>query len=441
MAAKSLAIKDYKKIPGEIDPNDPTTYIFPQVASKRNAKPTYWRIIVRLVEANIYDERGEDSFRLIADEYFNNKPISNTYGWIKVLSKVGENGKVKKAPPTYVKSGKNIGKANQTNVFTQALRDALSKYNKQLQKSREDIVAPITLYPPMLAQEKSKQKSPVDYSREVYIQKKFNGVRVVSAAHNGQIIMYSRARHIYPGFSHIRPELGEIFAKYPNIYLDGEVYKHGVDLQIISGTARKEIGAECVELKLDYYIFDCFDPARPDLTFSQRLAIIQEIEKNFGHLIFVKFVETNRVKNEEEAQAFYQHYLSGGYEGAILRLDAPYKYSYNDYHSSNLLKMKPVHDAEFRIIGYTSGRVGKAEGVLMFILQTKSGKEFTINLGMPIEERKELYAKMGTIEDNGKTHFENHYKGKLLTVMFDELSSDGVPVRARTQGIVLRNYE
>ena len=48
---------------------------------------------------------------------------------------------------------------------------------------------------------------------------------------------------------------------------------------------------------------------------------------------------------------------------------------------------------------------------------------------------------MSQVEENGLTHFENKYKGKMLTIKYDELSTDGVPVRARTDGIVIRDYE
>jgi hypothetical protein len=60
---------------------------------------------------------------------------------------------------------------------------------------------------------------------------------------------------------------------------------------------------------------------------------------------------------------------------------------------------------------------------------------------MPIADRVALFKKMGAAEANGKTHFENAYAGKRMTIQYDELSKDGVPLRIVTDGIVLRDYE
>jgi hypothetical protein len=39
------------------------------------------------------------------------------------------------------------------------------------------------------------------------------------------------------------------------------------------------------------------------------------------------------------------------------------------------------------------------------------------------------------------TIFDTQYKGKYITVIFDEWSRFGVPLRARTEGIIIRDYE
>lgn len=475
MASKSVTIRDFRaELPGKL--TDPHTYSFDQVIStNRNNKSTYWTIIVRLcIESNnkLVDENGdnpEDKFVMLEDSYFDSKTVipqqagRNIVGWIKVLSKTGDDGKVKKSPPTYVREGKNIGKANATNVLTQALRDALSKHNKQSAKSAEGDVVEIggcEMYPPMLSQAYADQKNPVDWSLPTpkYVQYKFNGVRsIATLTTDGVVSMYSRTRKLYPGFSYLKTELSYVFQRFvqkdiTGVYLDGEVYKHGVPLQIISGTARRELNESSQEIaQLEYHIYDLFIPARPLLTQTERFAILKQITDEIeadattiANIPHLKFVTTWKIQTKAELDDKYNQALADGFEGLMLRLDKPYEYSYNDYHSKTLLKFKPTLDGEYKITGFLAGTQGKSEGALMFELEipTPNGpRSLTINLGMELDVRKQLYTKMSEIEENGLTHFINKYKGKMLTIKYDELSEDGVPVRARTDGIIIRDYE
>jgi hypothetical protein len=95
--------------------------------------------------------------------------------------------------------------------------------------------------------------------------------------------------------------------------------------------------------------------------------------------------------------------------------------------------MKPTYDAEFEIIGWETGEKGKAAEALMIICQTDDGKKFNVTPMGELPDRIALAKKMNTIEENGKTHFENHWRGKRVTIYFDEKSVDGVPQRARTK--------
>ena len=469
MASKSVTIRDFRKeLPGKLTQTH--TYSFDQVVStNRNGKTTYWTIIVRLCiesDTKLLDENGDnpnDKFVLIDDSFFDSKTVIEpqggfpVVGWIKVLSKTGDDGKIKKSPPTYIREGKNIGKANATNVFTQALRDAFSKYNKQMAKSVEGEPTNeegCEMYPPMLSQSYADQKVPVDWSlpSPKYVQYKFNGVRAIATMNaEGDVVMYSRTRKVYPGFSYLKAELFQLLLvavdqKMQNVYLDGEVYKHGVPLQVISGTARQELNESKQEIiKLEYHVYDLFIPDKPALTQTERMELLKKLQEQAGELKYIKFVTTWRIESKAELDQKYATALADGFEGLMLRLDKPYEYSYNDYHSKYLLKFKPTLDGEYKILGYLAGTQGKSEGALMFELEIPNPngppRVLTINLGMELDERKQLYVKMSQVEENGLTHFENKYKGKMLTIKYDELSTDGVPVRARTDGIVIRDYE
>jgi len=455
MSSTAINIKDFaSELPGAIDPKDPTQYVFPEIQStNQHKKQMFYSIVVRLEKT---ETDGTKTFIPLVPKYFDSKEVIpvGVVGYIKVLSKVKETGAYKKSEPTYVKTGKNLGKANQTNVFTQALRDAYSKYNKHKQKSStlDSNKTTIELYPPMLSQWLSDQAqfTDEDYAN-AWTQVKLNGVRVVATVdivepNTRQIIFYSRSRHLYPGFKYIKDELDAVFLYFEKeqgmkIYLDGEIYKHGVDLQTTSGDARKESKSEATDIKYNYNIFDVFVPAQPELTFSQRLKLLDIIQLQTATTNYIKVVPTVKVESKIHFDELYKAALKDNYEGIMLRTDTPYRYSYNSYHSKSLLKLKPVHDGEYKIVGYTAGTKGKAEGDLMFILETATGKQFTITLGLTSTERKRLYQEMEVKDTDGVTTFEKKYKGKQLTIQYAELSSDGVPVQARTEGIVIRDYE
>jgi DNA ligase-1 len=426
MASKSINITDYKKdLPGKIV--DDITYAFPQVESiTSSGKKLQWRIIIRIV-------KGNNDFQIIKLEYFSGQLAPEYSGWINVISKAGDDGKVRNSTPTIITEGKNLGKSNETNVFTQALRDAYGLYNKQAAKSTEDN----DLFPPMLAQRLDAQTTPPDFTAEVFIQRKFNGVRVVAGVVK-DVIMYSRTRKLYKGFEDIKQEIKIIIDKFNNdnpekhLYLDGELYKHGMSLQDISGMARR---GEKKAGQLQYYVYDCFvieNHTLAGLKFGERNKIIEKyIPKSTTHIVPV---ETFRVNSLDEANNYYNKFIKENYEGAIVRLNTPYQFSYNSYHSPSLLKMKPAFDDEFKIVGYSAGEKGKAKDAIMFELETNAGKRFTVTPGLTLEERKQLYKRM-------PADFDTKYKGKLLTVTYDELSKDGIPSRARTEGIVIRDYE
>lgn len=446
MASTHVTIRDYSSdIPGAMA-DDGKTWEFPVVRSvNAHGREMMWRIIVRVFFGD--DVPGpEDSgaFVPIEDNYFESqRPLpAGMRGWMFVFSGV-VGGKVRDSVPTVVASGKNLGKKSATNVWTQALRDALGLYNKARKNSSAagDDAGAIKLYPPMLSQRYDEQTVPptVDADHPVAVQRKYDGVRAMAVlAGEGDVIMYSRKLNGYNDLDHIRGELVGLLRDAPaGIYLDGELYAHGVALQDISGIARRGGGVD--EKRVKYIVYDCVDPSRPDMGQFERAKVLDGLfaGRTLSH---VERAETQIVTSMAEVQALYERYLADGYEGAMLRVDAPYEYSYNNRHSANLLKFKPTLDHEFEIVGFTTGRRGKAARALMVICKTDDGREFNVTPAMEIAERIALANKMAEVEHNGKTHFENHWKGKKIIVKFASWSKDRVPQQGRTE-LVVRTWD
>lgn len=453
MASNAVTIRDYaREIPGALSP-DRSRWVFPTIVGKTTrGKETNWVIYVRLFKRNESFKLPDipaDAFVEILDSYFDSSPLpEDIYAWINVDSgQVG--GKVKKSVPTIIRAGKNIGKVNATNVFTQALRDALGLYNKQVTKASGAVAAApgvrTELYPPMLAQvlKDLKVKPRIDEDHPWYVQRKYNGVRTVTTLDCGdpdtlgdcRVIMYSRRKKLIPSFRYIKDELEPVLRMFweegRRLYIDGELYKHGVALQDISGISRRE--DQPSDVRYDYMIYDIFIANEPELTYLQRKNLLDDVfsEFEFKHC---KDVETFNVYSEGEMVDLYNSFIEEKYEGAMVRIpDEKYSYSYNENHSRSLLKVKPVYDAEFEIVGYTTGERGKAAQALMVICKTEKGLKFDVTPALELDARIALAKKMSEVEPNGKTHFENHWLGRPLIVYYDEMSRDNVPQRARTR--------
>jgi hypothetical protein len=455
MAAKSLIIKDYRReIPGGLN-EAATEWVFPAIEYPNGTgKNNKWQIKVKLFR----EQNGEKVFVGILDEYFDaTSDMTGIQGWIKVdAGMIG--GKVRESEPTVVTSGRNIGRANATNVFQQTLRDALSLHNKQMSKvAREVPKGQTERYPPMLAQDLRTIINKPDITRGVYIQRKYNGVRGVATLdfveNTPVVIIYSRRGKLYPGLNHIKQELLPIFMQYhtqgKKLYLDGELYLHGRPLQEIAGIARRdrERGDALDAIMLQYHVYDCFFADELDLTYANRKARLEDICRMFAELEYLQCVETVYVTDQTELTRLYNLYLEQGYEGAMIRpSDQTYQFSRNDYHSPNLLKMKPRYDAEYEIIGYTHGDKGKASKALMMICKTATGIEFHVTPAKPLPWRIRMYTRMGQLvnaegptDENTPpsgpqiTVFERDYKGKKLIVYYDEKTVDDVPARASTE--------
>jgi ATP-dependent DNA ligase len=304
-------------------------------------------------------------------------------------------------------------------------------YNKQLKKAvSEQPGGGVGMYPPMLAQV-LKSKTVIDFNNIVTIQRKYNGVRTIGTIIDGNVLLYSRKMNKYPGLDYIKGEVQKILgANRRGIYLDGEIYKHGVALQDIAGASRRED----IVMFYDYMVYDCFVPSEPNLTYVEREDILRKLfqEAKWEETAYIKQVESIRVKSMDEIDQNFKKFIEEGFEGAMIRLNLPYKYSYGDYHSDRLLKIKPVFDHEYPIIGWDVGMKGKASGAVMIICAA-NGKEFSVTPAMELPDRIALAKKFAEVEKNGKTHFENFWKGREIVIYFDEKSNDDIPLRGRTK--------
>jgi hypothetical protein len=521
MASKSVYIRNYAEahkagvIPGKFETVSAghRGYVFPEVRSlsSRGAE-LVWQVAVTARDKDGKDVSLDPEWLgpgAVLPEGVAGVVTTSSYQ----ISKGGARGKTRAGgKPTIVKVGKNIGKKNETNPVTQAIRNALGLYNTRLRKSGTsakkstsgDKEKRTAHPPPMLVKRIDSTRdatlTPEDVKKGLTAQTKYNGVRLVSYLGGDEsVAMYSRTKLDYPGFTHIRDQLAsnlidpppvpvaliqpppscggpkhspEDLKKYQEVYsgdslhLDGEIYSHGKSLQWISGQARREDD----ESNLDYIVFDCFFPAAKaaghDMASANRqkyLDLFFDAAAKKGEeytLKNVKRAPNFPVEKLEDVYTLRDTFLKQGYEGAIVRKDCEgYRYSYNNYHSSNLVKVKPVFDSEFDIVGYTQGSKGKDVGALIWICEVgpqhvKNPKDKTFNVvpkDMSYEDRYLIYRCLGETVDNTPeavkkggpaklTRFERDFKGRPLTVEYPERSTKtGKPTQAKA--LTIRTYE
>lgn len=448
-----VAIRD-GIIPGKFTDNN-TTFTFPTLKYLNNkGKELEWTIAVTL-------KKGE-AVKIENSMLYPVQALPNYTAEIKVTSQqVG--GTVRKAKPTIITTGKNIGKVNETNVITQAIRDALGMYNKHLKKVTTDYV---DKPPPMLLQwlnsSESSKLTDSDFKSGISVQRKYDGVRYVTFYNDSisKVIQYSRTGSEYYPAEYINKELQQLFNNLPEFkigeygitgqeelniykkskpYLDGELYIHGKSLNYISGQARKESDKD---ENLHYYVFDIFWPHaiqnNIDMVSKYRQKYLKDIFKK--QYTFIHKVETYKVKNIEELNLYAEKFVKEGYEGVVARKDNKgYKYSFNNYHSSNVLKIKPVYSEEFKVIDFTQGKGKDSESVIWICevndIKDKKDSTFAVVPNMTSDNRKKLFECLSQ-----GNNFKKYIKNALLTIEYSAIAEKtGKPQQPKA--IAFRTYE
>lgn len=426
-----------EKYPGTIVDN---TFVFDELKYKNlSSKIRVFRLFVRLVKEK--RELVNVNWNVLVDNPLPLKPamlegdLQSCYS--QYWSEYGDlDGKITRSAPKYPEE-KNVGKKNKRNVLAQALETAHSLYKK---KRKESVVSDIPqdaanpMMHPMLADTKA---GPVAYP--VYGQAKLDGNRCLAFInHKKDVVLYTRGQKLWPASpallrvkEALLPILQKLQQKDKSIYMDGELYVHGLSLQNIS-----KMRSESYDGPVSYYIFDCFylDVPTP---FVDRWRLLEAAGVGGLRRVsgLLELVKTKLLEDEKQEDVFYKECLRDGYEGIMLRtLDGKYAYSKNksSKRSSSLLKRKPLFDEEFEVIGFVDGKKGKDVGAVIWVCKTASGSTFNVEPKLPYAERREIYLEC-------VRNFGGKYRGRNMKVEYRELSDAGIPLRAKA--IAFRDFD
>ncbi len=232
---------------------------------------------------------------------------------------------------------------------------------------------------PMLAYKVDKK--PVDWSENVYIQPKLDGVRcVIYLDENEEIRCFSRTGKEFHNLQHIKDSLHDFFkmetefSANTDVVLDGELYNHDLrdNFEKIISLVRKQKPTTQDRLDAAELIeFHCYDYIETVMNQPYGYRASQLVTSDM-YSPCIKYVDSKLATSRETANIIHQYNLNDGYEGSILRLDRPYEQK----RSYNLQKFKDFHDTEATIIGYEEGK-GKREGTLgKFLMQDDDGNKF-----------------------------------------------------------------
>jgi|TARA_R110000824_G_scaffold20545_20_gene77468 DNA ligase-1 len=348
-----------------------------------------------------------------------------------------KDGKIKETKPTFPEI-KNAGKANETSTIEQGKLEVEAKYAKQLKaayfRSEADVDRK-RFFQPMLAH-KFLERYEEAIDEPVLVQRKLNGTRCVE--HEDLSICetsegaFSRKGEQYFCVEHITAELKQVHAKYPNLVIDGELFKHGVPLNEIVKLVSVNRKAKDVtdedrdraKAIVEFHIYDVYDASQPNLTNIERLALIGNIFKSFKFRS-IKQVETELVETFDRVIELLEIYIKEGYEGAIIRL---VKGIYELKRSYQLLKLKKFYDAEYKVVKIEEGKGDWAGCAKRIICELPDGRTFASNIRGTREDLSELFL----------TKEENY--GEMATVEYQELSPYGVPLIPYTE-LPFRFYE
>lgn len=348
------------------------------------------------------------------------------HGYIDLNYKIDESTLSAEIPKIYT-SGKHIGHINETTPYQQAMNEAISywldKYKKYDPDPNMTNNSGTVLISPMLALKYEKASKYIKFP--CAIQRKYNGVRCVATRRmNGEVHMYSRSMERIIGCEKIRKEIDYFLVTNRwntsgDMYLDGEIYKHGYSLQKINGIVNRKYDSPDADV-LAFHIFDCFFAKNTTMSFKDRNGILSHSFTHsniaFANLVYV---DTFRVNSYPELMNYHMKFISEGYEGTIIRNEnAAYTFAKgkSSGRSHDLIKLKTFDDEFVKLLDVIEYDPLKSKfGIVLKVFDEKYGKEFLVNGNGDKDYQRQI------LEHKKK------YIGKLIQIEFLSRTEDFIP--------------
>ena len=264
---------------------------------------------------------------------------------------------------------------------------------------------------PMLACSTQPDVETLDYP--MYASIKLDGIRCLAIEGKA----YSRNMKLIPN-----EFVQQYFRENDLDGMDGELLVSG-DFNNVQSAIMSVSGSPDFE----YLVFD--STKDPNKFFSSRIEQLIDMDQAgyLRHASRVKLVEQHPVKSADDVRELYDQSIKDGYEGLVLRHpDGKYKFGRSTLKQQWMLKLKPVEDAEAKVVGVTQllrnmDTSTKCKDnmvpvpMLGALVVEAFGVQFEIGTGFNEKQRREYWSYRGGLI------------GKYVTFKYQELSRYGVP--------------
>lgn len=251
-----------------------------------------------------------------------------------------------------------------------------------------------------------------------YASRKLDGVRCLALVHNkGRVVLMSRSGREFTCLDVLREEIEERLQGLGDgggFVLDGEL-----SLETIGGVDDfKGIVSESRRVshqikRPKFHIFDLilmrdFENGESMQTFSGRQSVLLELleynanytPRNRARRTRMEIVQQHQVENYSQVLAMMKTVQENGWEGLILRKDAPYKAG----RSNDLLKVKLFKDVELYVRKVISGPITVVENgqtlkenAMVAVECSYKGGLVRVGSGFSLAERRRYFRAPGLI--------------------------------------------
>ena len=317
--------------------------------------------------------------------------VSTTFGQL--------DGKLQTSTDTC--SPKNVGRSNSTTAEQQAILEAQAKFAKKIKSGySQELTETPTVQLPQKVKVYQDNKHLVSYP--CYATPKYNGLNgTYWLLPDKTLKLTSRGGDELPPIPHLEPTILKMLEHFKTTCINGELYISGESLQNITSAVKKP-----KELSKSL-IFIPFELPLVSAPYKDKVSLL------------IKYIPIVHITREETLEEFFTATVEAGYEGIVIyNTDSIYQFN---QRSSTVLKYKPVADAEYKILSYSTDRNGHP----VFTCETQDGKQFKVKPKGTNEERKQIIA-----------DFDSLYKNNYYKIEYEMLSDSGIPLKG--VGIGLR---
>jgi len=355
--------------------------------------------------------------------------------------------------------GKNLGKKNETTPLQQCLSETRRKWQDKLEKEGYSLVPPKsqtqptqptqttqTTQPtqPTQPTQTTQQTQPTDAINAIkvfpmlahtyeplssknkkndivfpcYVQPKLDGLRCIcylvpnGSSNDYKVVAQSRTGAYFETVEHICAELRPILLKNPGLILDGELYSTEMPFEELAGLIKRKKTSDATLLHRQCIRYHIYDMVVDGVTYSERYARLVGTIPQADQCSYLEVVHTQLIHDLNAFQQAFGEYVASGYEGIMLRNVAG-SYRQN-YRSHDLQKYKEFVEAEYPIVGFKEA-CGRDAGTVTWVCATDECRQFSVRPRGTQEQRRQWF------------HDGQQYVGKLLTVIYQELSELNVP--------------